>query len=186
MAVHAPKRLFTVDEFHRMAEARVFGEDDRLELIAGEIVEMTPIGSRHAACVDRLARQLQQQTGATTIVRVQSPIVLGADSEPQPDISVLRYRSDFYRDRHPGPGDVLLVIEVADTSIIIDRGTKLPLYARAGIAEVWIVDLTAAAVEVYRQPGPEGYRETERVSGAGRLASSSLPGFAIPAADLVN
>lgn len=186
MTVHAPKRLFTVEEFHRMAEGGVFGEDDRLELIAGEIVEMTPIGSRHAACVDRLARELQRQTGETTIVRVQSPIVLGADSEPQPDISVLRYRSDFYRSRHPGPEDVLLVIEVADTSIMIDRGTKLPLYARAGIAEVWIVDLTASAIEVYRRPGPEGYRETKRVSGGGRLESSSLPGFAMPAAELVN
>lgn len=185
MTVHAAKRLFTVEEFHRMADAGVFGEDDRLELLAGEIVEMTPIGARHAACVDRLARELQLQTTADVIVRVQSPIVPAAGSEPQPDISVLRYRSDFYRDRHPGPHDVLLVIEVADRSMVIERGIKLPLYARVGIAEVWIVDLTASAVEVYRQPSADGYRETHRLSSGERLASASLPGFAVSIAALV-
>ncbi|HUE85418.1 MAG TPA: Uma2 family endonuclease [Vicinamibacterales bacterium] len=185
MTVHAPRRLFTVEEFHRMADGGVFAEDDRLELIAGDIVEMTPIGSRHAACVDRLARELQRSIPATTIVRVQSPIVLGRDSEPQPDIAVLRYRTDFYRDRHPGPGDVLLVIEVADTSIAFDRGTKLPLYARAGIPELWIVDLAASAVEIWRQPVREACCETERISGSGRLTSSSLPGFDVAVAEVI-
>ena len=175
MSVQAPRRLFTVDEFHQMAEAAIFGEDDRLELLAGEIVEMTPIGSRHAACVSRLNRWLGQHLGEGFIVRVQDPVRLDYRSEPQPDLAVVKARPDFYRDAHPGPPDVLLVIEVADTSAEIDRVEKVPLYARAGIPEVWVVDLSTGQIEVYRTPTSGGYAEHETVHHGGSLRPVAIP-----------
>jgi Uma2 family endonuclease len=139
------RRLFTADEFHRIAEAGILREDDRVELVDGEIVEMTPIGSHHAACVDRLNVLLQRSVDGRGIVRVQGPIRLDAHSEPQPDLSVLALRTDFYASAHPTPSNVLLVVEVAETSARYDRDIKIPLYARAAIPETWLVDLTERA-----------------------------------------
>ncbi len=175
MAVQVSRRLFTVAEYHRMAEARILGEDDRVELLDGEIVQMTPIGSRHAACVDRLVRWFGRQVGDEAIVRVQGPIRLSEHSEPQPDLALLKPRPDFYAQAHPGPADVLLLIEVAETSSDSDRDVKLPLYARAGIGEVWLVDLTAERVEVYRQPWFRGYQDCHTVRRGQRLAPQALP-----------
>ena len=175
MTVQVPKRLFTVDEYYRMAEAGLFSEDDRLELIEGEVVEMSPIGSRHAACVDRLNRLFSTRVEGRAIVRVQSPIRLGRYSEPQPDLALLQPRDDFYAQAHPEPEDVLLVVEVAETSAAYDREVKVPLYARSGIPEVWLVDLEAGQVEVYREPTPKGYREVERVGPGQPLAPQALP-----------
>ena len=175
MEVQVSKRLFTVDEYHRMAEAGILGEDDRVELIEGEIVEMTPIGSRHAAVVDRLNRLFSRRAGEHVIVRVQNPIRLGERSEPQPDVTLLRFREDFYASSHPGPEDVLLVVEVAETSAEYDRRVKVPLYARFGIPEAWLVDLEGEAVEVYRDPSPEGYRRAEILRRGSRLSPSSFP-----------
>jgi Uma2 family endonuclease len=186
MPVQAPRRLFTVREFHRMAEAGVFSEDDRVELLAGEIVEMTPIGSRHAACVKRLNAMLSSCVGMSLIVSVQDPIELGDHSEPQPDLAVLRFRPDFYRDAHPGPADVVLVVEVADTSAETDRVDKVPLYARAGIPEVWLVDLGSRLVDVYRQPSPGAYRDHRRAGPGDRLTSDVLPGLDLPVSQVVS
>ena len=141
MPVQASRRLFTVHEYYRMAEAGIFGEDDRVELLSGEIVEMTPIGSRHAAAVSRLIHVFTARLSGTAILRVQDPLRLDNYSEPQPDLAIVRLRQDFYRDAHPDAADVLLLIEVADTSGDIDRTVKIPLYARSGVAEVWVVDL---------------------------------------------
>jgi len=185
MAVQAPRRLFTVGEFYQMADAGIFSEDDRVELLAGEIVEMSPIGSRHASCVDRLARSLHQQAGSSLIVRTQSPVRLDDHSEPQPDIAVIRYREDFYRDAHPGPADVLLIVEVADTSVDVDRGVKVPLYARAGIPEVWVVDLSDRFVDVYQDPHRDGYRQHRRIGPRDQLTSVSVPALSLPAADVL-
>jgi Uma2 family endonuclease len=132
MGVQVQRRLFTVEEYHRMAEAGILSEDDRVELIEGELVTMSPIGSRHAACVARLTALLFP-VGGRGILWVQNPIRLGARSEPQPDVALLRYRPDFYASAHPGPEDVLLVVEVAETSADADRSLKIPLYARYGI-----------------------------------------------------
>lgn len=145
-----------------MAAAGLFGEDDRVELVEGEVIDMAPIGSRHAACVDRLTRLLVSRLGERAIVRVQSPVRMGDLSEPQPDVAVLAPRGDFYAAAHPGPADVLVVVEVADSTLGWDRGVKVPLYARAGMAEAWVVDLAAEAVEVSRSPGPDGYAEMRR------------------------
>lgn len=152
-------RRFTVAEYHRMGDAGILSEEDRVELIDGEIVEMTPIGSRHAACVDRLNRILSSRLSDRAQVRIQSPIFLNDISEPQPDAALLRLKAGDYADGHPGPGDVLLVVEVADTTLNYDRTVKAPRYAAAGIPELWVVDLQAACVEVYRHPRERGYRE---------------------------
>lgn len=163
MAVQLLKRLFTVAEYHRMAEAGILSEDDRVELIEGEIVEMAPIGSRHAGHVNRLNRLFSQWAGDQAIVSVQNPVRLGEHSEPQPDLALLKPRSDFYAQSHPGPEDVLLVVEVAETSADYDREVKVPLYARFGVPEVWLVDLAGEGIEVYRQPSPQGYQEARTV-----------------------
>lgn len=169
------KRLFTVEEYYKMAEAGILTEANRVELIDGEIVGMTPIGSRHAACVDRLTRLFVSRLGPRSIVRVQNPVRLGEYSEPQPDVTLLKPRPDFYAEAHPTPQNVLLLVEVADTSTEYDRGVKLPLYARAGILEVWLVLLSDERVEIYRQPSPQGYGEVRRVGRGASLASVELP-----------
>lgn len=183
MTLQIGKRLFTVDDYHRMAETGILNEDDRVELIEGEIVEMNPIGSRHAGCVIRLTHLLTRAVGERAIVSVQNPVQLGDRSEPQPDLLLLRPRPDFYAEAHPGPADVLLLIEVADASTANDRNVKLPLYARAGIPEVWLIDLENEVVEVYRGPAADGFTEVARIPrGQGRtLTVEGLPGLALEA-----
>ena len=151
--VPAPSRhRISVDAFHRMGEAGVLGPADRVELIDGEIIDMSPIGVMHAAIVARLASHFSQRLGPTAVVWCQNPLRLDEVSEPQPDITILRPRADFYTTAHPGPADVLLVIEVADTSLAYDLGTKVPLYARHGIPEVWVIDAATRRTRVFRQP----------------------------------
>ena len=152
-----PRRLLSVAEFHRIGEAGVLCEDDRIELVEGEMIEMAPIGSRHLAKVNRLARLLSVAVGDLAIVSVQNPIALPPHNEPQPDIALLKPRADDYESALPTTDDILLVIEVADTTLNYDRDTKLPIYARHGIAEVWLVDITGQKLTVHREPGPKGY-----------------------------
>ena len=179
MAVDVLRRRFTVEEYHRMGEAGIFTEDDRVELVDGEIVQMTPIGSRHAACVKRLNRLLVAAVGDRAIVAVQDPIVTGPESEPQPDLTLLRPRLDFYAGSHPRPVDLLLVVEVADTTLAFDRTVKVPLYARAGIPEVWLVDLAGEAVEVYRRPTGDQYAEVRRIIRGEQIVLEAIPDLAI-------
>lgn len=174
MTVEALKRRFTIDEFQRMGEAGILTRDDRVELIDGDVVRMTPIGHRHAGCVRRLNAILSPIVGGAAIIDVQNPLSLGQHTEPQPDLVLLRPKPDFYAHAHPESADVLLVIEVADTSAEYDRTVKVPLYARAIIAEVWVVDLADGLVEVYRQPAGGQYDEHVAV-GPGR--SLPLPGL---------
>jgi Uma2 family endonuclease len=180
MGVQLARRLFTVAEYHKMAEAGILSEDDRVELLEGEIVAMSPIGSRHAACVDRLTQYLVVQVRGRAIVRVQSPIRLGEHSEPQPDLALLKPRPDFYASSHPGPEDVLLVVEVAETSAAGDREVKVPMYARFGVPEVWLVDLAGDQVEVFREPSAEGYREVRVLRRGESLAPAFLPDLLLP------
>jgi Uma2 family endonuclease len=175
MATQVLQYLFTVEEYHRMAQAGILSEDDRVELIEGKIVEMTPIGSKHAAVVARLTRLFSEQVGRKAIVWVQNPIHLEEHSEPQPDVALLRPREDFYASDHPKPEDVLLVVEVAESSVEYDREIKVPLYAREGIPEVWLVDLESEAIEIYRSPSPEGYIEVQTLHRGAHLSSKSFP-----------
>ena len=162
MSVQLLKRKFTVEEYNLMAEAGLFKESDRLELIAGEIIEMSPVGMRHAACVRRLDTLLNLKLAGRAIVDTQNPVVLNNTSEPEPDVALLKLRGDFYGTAHPRPVDCFLLVEVADSTIDYDRQIKIPLYAANGIAEVWLVDLNGETVEVYRQPGPSGYQSLGR------------------------
>ena len=174
MAAQPNRYRFSVDEYYKMAEAGILSEDIRVELIDGEIVEMAAIGVRHALCVDNLNLLLNQFLTAKVRVRVQNPIRLDVNTEVQPDVTLLKLR-DYSKDQqHPGSNDVLLVIEVSDTTLLWDRRTKVPLYARAGIAEVWIVNLQQDRVEVYSQPEAGTYKTVRRVRGGQRLA---VPGF---------
>lgn len=185
MAVEVWRRRFTVDEYYRMADAGILNEDDQVELIEGEIVEMAPIGSRHAGHVDRLNQLFSRRVADRAIVRVQNPIWLSDYTEPQPDISLLRPRSDFYTSAHPRPQDVLLVVEVADTSIDYDREVKAPLYARLGIGEFWLVDLVRESIEVYRRPSPEGYLEVRRTQRGEGLAPEAFPDLELSVDDVL-
>lgn len=179
MAVQVLRRLFTVEEYHRIAQAGILGEDDRAELIDGEIVEMAPIGARHAAVVARLTQLFSEQVERRAIVWIQNPIRLGGYSEPQPDVSVLQPQEDFYASAHPGPEDILLIVEVAEASAEYDREVKVPLYARFRIPEVWLVNLEDEVAEVYREPSPEGYRTAESVSRGAGLSPKYLPALEV-------
>ncbi len=152
MALPLTHRKFTVEEYHRMARAGILGEDDRVELIEGEIVEMGPVGAQDAACVKRLGRLLDRAIGDSAVLGIQDPIQLDDGTEPQPDIALLKPRADFYASAHPTPDAVLLLIEVADATLPTDRRIKVPLYARSGIPEVWVVNLQQQLVEVYSEP----------------------------------
>ncbi len=186
MTVLVAKHLITASEFNHMCEARVFREDDRLELIEGEIIEMSPIGKRHAAAVRRLNNLLARRLGEDeALVDAQNPVVLGDLSEPQPDLALLRPRSDFYAE-HPRPEDILLLIEVADTSLAYDREVKIPTYARHGVPEAWIVALEGAVVEIYRRPAADGYADVERLDDPEAVVSPSLlPQLQLRVKDLV-
>lgn len=177
------RRLFTIDEYHKMAEAGIFCEDDPVELIEGEIVVMMPIGSRHAGTVKRGIRVLGEALGAAAILSVQDPVLIPPHSEPEPDIMVLRPRPDFYTASHPTVDDVLLLIDVADSSRAMDIAVKMPMYARAGIRELWIVDLTLNQIEVYRQPVQGVYQERVTLLRGGTLTILAFPEVAIPVVD---
>jgi Uma2 family endonuclease len=171
MTIQLARRLFTVDEYDRMIETGILTKDDHVELLEGEIVEMPPIGSHHAGALDRLVALLFRGLPSDrVIIRVQSPIKLDGRSEPQPDVSLLRPREDFYSDSHPIPPDIHLLIEVADSSIQSDRQIKIPLYADAGVAEVWLVDLTNEAVTVYRSPAAGHYQEERTIRRGDRIS----------------
>lgn len=170
------KRWITSDEYERMGEAGVFPPDARLELIEGEIYEMSPIGSPHAACVTYLTHILNE-LGRDFQLRVQNPIRLNDFSEPQPDIALVRWRDDFYRGAHPTPADVLLVVEVADTTIAADRSVKVPLYAKAGIQEMWIVNISDGQIEVYSDPTGDDYRRIERFGRGAEARSYTVDGL---------
>lgn len=175
------RHRLSVAQYHRMGEAGIFAPDARVELIEGELVEMAPIGTRHASTVNRLNRLLVAATGKQAVVTVQNPLRLGDHSEPQPDLLLLRPREDFYAAAHPVATDVLLLIEVADSTARLDREIKLPLYARHGVAEVWIVDLDARLLLVHRDPAGDTYAETQRIAAPGVMP---LPGFGNVSIDL--
>ena len=185
MSVQYQKRFFTVDEYYRMAEVGLLSEDDRVELIEGEIVEMSPIGSMHAGTVSRSNAFLNRKLGDAVIVSVQNPIRISDFSEPEPDLALLKPRKDFYTKAHPTAEDVLVVIEVADTSLNYDRNVKLPLYARAGIPEAWLMVLPKDIIEVHSQPENGKYKKIQRLRRGKTLVSSTLPGFACKVEDLL-
>ena len=178
------RRRFTVDEYYRMAEVGILAPDERVELLAGEIIKMAAVGSRHAFCVDEFTEKLMPLAiSGRARIRTQNPIQLDEDNHPQPDIAVVA-RMD-YLEAHPLPDDVMLLIEIADTSAGFDRRHKLPMYALHGIPEVWLGDINARTVEVYDQPMAAGYGRV-RVFDAGEMLSlAAFPDLEIPVGDVM-
>lgn len=180
--VECARRLFTADEYMRMAEVGILRRGERVELIHGEILTMSPIGTRHCAFVDRFTRVLVTALGERAWVRVQGTVRLFPDTMPEPDLAALRLRD--YREAHPTPEDILLVIEVAETSLAYDRGKKAALYAEAGIPEYWVADAVGEAVEVYREPDGQRYRKLARLTGTATVSPLAFPDVIVPLPDI--
>jgi len=185
MAVQIARWQFTITDYARMRETGILAEDDRVELIDGEVRRMSPIGSRHVAIVNRLNTRITQQIGGAAIVSVQNPIQLTDYSEPQPDIALLQPRVDYYDSALPGPDDIVLVIEVADTSIDYDRDEKLPRYAAAGIAEVWLIDVDNRVLEQYTMPRHGQYGTKHTYEFDQTISSSVLPTLKLAIAEIL-
>ena len=176
---------FSVAEYHQLIAAGIFGEDDRVELIGGDLVMMSPIGSKHAGQVNWLTNLLIQKTLGRAVVAVQNPVQLDDISEPQPDLAVLDPRDDFYSRSNPTPADVLLLIEVSDSTAGYDRDVKVRAYARAGIIETWLVDLTAGWLEVYREPSPAGYKLLRKALSGETVSPLAFPDVQIAIDDVI-
>jgi Uma2 family endonuclease len=183
MIVH--NHAFTVDEWHRMGAVSLFGADARMELLDGEIIDMAPIGSRHAGTVNRLTRLLVGAVGDRAVVAVQNPVYLDTRSEPLADLALLAPRADDYTLAHAEPSEIILLVEVSDSTLKYDRDRKAPYYARAGVPECWIVDLTSDSVLCLRAPGPAGYRDVRRLGRADGLSVSGLEGLEVAVSDIL-
>jgi Uma2 family endonuclease len=169
------RRRFSVGDFYAMAEAGVFAPGERVELIEGEIYQMAPIGPRHGYSTDVLGNEFKERLGRLVRVRVQGPLHLDDGSEPEPDLLLLRPHPDRYRGRHPTPGDVLLLVEVSDTTLDFDRSRKLPVYARADIPEVWIVNLVDGRIETHAEPSGGAYRNERAYAAGQEVAPREFP-----------
>jgi len=185
MAVDAKRYRFTRADYHRMAQTGILNPDVRVELIDGEIIEMSPIGSRHMATVNRLMTFFVPRLLGAAIVQVQGPIALGDNGEPEPDLALLRFRDDFYASATATEAAALLVIEVADTTEGYDRRTKAPLYARYGIPELWIADLNRNRVTRYLDPTPQGYGTTRVFRRGESLSPLAFSNLTVAVDDIV-
>lgn len=175
-AAAAPsRRRFTVAEYYAMADAGILSENDRVELLDGDVIVMPPIGDWHAGGVKFFNNTMLPKLLGRAMIAVQDPVRLDEYSEPQPDMMLLLWRDDFYRSGHPRPADVLLLIEVADTSVGYDRNSKLPVYARAGIPEVWIVNRPARRIESYSEPSGDTYSAVRHFSPGGSITPQAFP-----------
>ena len=180
MLAEISRKLFSIDDCYRMADVGILSPHERVELIRGEIVNMTPIGPRHGAVVDRTVQTIMRLMGDTAIVRAQGTVALDRLSAPQPDIAVLRKRDDFYAGQNPGPADILLLVEVAESSLEYDRTVKAALYAIAGIREYWVADLQNGRVLCYTAPGQDAYRVIRELHSGDRIAPHLLPELVLP------
>jgi Uma2 family endonuclease len=182
---HAALHRFNVKEYYRMAEIGVLRRDDRVELLDDVIVDMPPIRPPHSGMVNRLNHLFHSFPGDRWLMAVHGQLDLDEYSEPEPDLMLLRFLEDFYRSHHPKPEEVFLLIEVSDSTLETDRAVKLPLYARAGIAEVWIVNLIERTVEIYREPHFSGYSSSQILHRGDKIAPAQFPDAVIEVADLL-
>ena len=185
MSTDIVKKLFTVRDYHRMVDAGILSEHDRVELIRGEVVAMSPIGPAHGAVVDRINRALSRVVGDLAIVRVQGNVQLDEYNEPEPDIVLLRPNEDFYYSALPSPSDIFLVVEVSDSSLNYDRGLKAELYAETGIPECWVVDVKSRRVFVYSDPEGQAYRSVRELNLEDVVSPRFLPECAVPIVSLL-
>jgi len=172
--VQVERQLFTVHKYHKMMETGILTKEDRVELINGEIIKSSPIKSTHASIVDILTEELIFQLRKKAIIRTQNPITLNDFSEPEPDLAVVAFRKDRYRNQHPSPNDTFLVIEVADSTLSTDRTIKIPLYATANIPEYWIVNIPKSQIEIYRTPLDGKYLEKEIIGAKQKAICQSI------------
>ena len=178
-------RKFTVEEYYRMAEVGILHADERVELVCGEIVLMAPMGKPHAVGIRRVDRILQRTLDGSAIVSAQNPIHLGPNSEPEPDVAILRIKEDEYLKEHPEPEDILWVIEIADSTLAYDREVKVNLYAQANVPETWIMNLVDDCIEAFTGPGPDGYANHTTYRRGERISPSTLPDFEFAVDDLL-
>lgn len=182
----SPRHMpISVEVYHLMAQRGAFHPDERVELVGGRIFDMSPVGSVHARCVKFLNAFFSAQAGRRFIVSVQDPIILDDESEPQPDIAVLRHVDDYYKNELPHAKDVLLIVEVADTSVDFDRSVKLQRYAQAGIPEAWLIDLINDRVEIHYAPEKSGYDRSKIYQRGENASSETMPGITLPAGDIL-
>jgi Uma2 family endonuclease len=177
--------LLTVEEYHRLAAVGLFPPDARTELVEGKIVYTPPISAEHGGATDRALYRLVRLVGDEVIVRVQNPLRLDAQNEPQPDLMLLRYRDDFYRTAHPTAADALLIIEVSVTTLAYDTGEKLALYATHGIPEYWVADLPGAALRQYWQPEGAGYTQLRTWRRGETIQAATIPDLALRVDDIL-
>ncbi|MGE3600725.1 MAG: Uma2 family endonuclease, partial [Dehalococcoidia bacterium] len=175
----------TVDDYHRMAKAGILHEDDRVELIEGELIEMATIGSYHFTSVNNLNQEFSGRSSGRFIVSVQNPVRVSRHSEPRPDIALLRPRADKYAGGLPGPEDVLLIVEVSDPTVAADRRVKLPLYAAAGIPEAWLVNIPRRSIEVHREPRGGRYQQVTVFRKGERIALLLLLDVTVAVEDIL-
>ncbi len=176
---------FSSRDYHRLGEAGILAKDERVELIHGEVLVMSPIGSPHASRVKRLIRFFARRLGDEVVIAAQDPLDLAEGSEPEPDFMLLALQEDLYEHSHPDPSDVLLLIEVADSSLSYDEGEKAELYAAHGVAEYWLIDLVRLAVHVHTSPSPVGYRSVVTRRRDDAWSPGLLPGVEVTGADLL-
>ncbi len=179
------KHLTHIDEWRKMADAGVFSSDSRIELINGEILEMSPIGSQHSGCINRLNHLLSRTISDQAIISIQNPLDLGDFSQPQPDLMLLKPSADYYASQHPKADDVLLLIEVADSSLPFDQNQKLQLYALHGVSEYWLINLTKPCLEIYRKPGDGVYQEKMTLFSSDRISLLHRPDIEIQMSDIL-
>jgi Uma2 family endonuclease len=185
MSLQYKKRLFSVDEYHQMIMTGIIKEDDKVELIDGEIITMPPIGPNHASNVNRLNSIFYFNLGNTIIVSIQNPIQLTDYSEPQPDIAILKYRDDFYKNNHPKAEDVLLIVEIAETSVEYDKALKVPRYAESNIIETWLFDLQNERIEMHRNPFNGIYQEIRIAQKGQKISCINFPKIEFSINDLL-
>lgn len=183
-AIQVERKLFTVEEYEQMVAAGVLREDDRLELIEGDILAMSPIGGLHIRVVNRLTRLFIQQLNDRAVVSVQNPVRL-SNSEPQPDLAILRPEAEERAATIPARDDLLLLIEVSDTTAVYDQSVKVPLYGREGVRETWLVHPTSSVVEVYRGPSAGGYKTKETFASGAVLSPQALPDVSLTVDDIL-
>jgi Uma2 family endonuclease len=180
------RHRITVDEYYRMAEVGILPPDARVELIEGEIIDMAPIGTGHGGTVTQLNRLLQGAVGDQAYVLTQSVVRLSDISEPQPDFALVKPRADFYKKKHPGPGDTFLIIEVSESSLRYDLQVKAPLYARHGVPEFWVIDLKGRQVRFFRSPNSGQYTDVTSTDAPGTVALAALPDVQIDLAHVLD
>ena len=185
MRMEVSRKRFTVEDYYRMANAGILAPGDRVELIDGEIIQMSPIGTRHLGCVNATNAVFLDAFKGRAVISGQNPVQLSDFTEPQPDIVLLKVRNDFYRGKHPEAADALLVVEVSDTTLAYDRDVKLSYYAAAGIPEVWIEDLNSDRILVYRNPFEGIYEVHLTLSRNESISVQAFPDTAFAVSDFI-